>query len=79
MIKLVADIDKKFSAETALGVVPLEKLLEILLKKDGRAISRLEIDAGLSHPQLSTQVSLKSYLLGFLELGYEVQLVKKDS
>jgi hypothetical protein len=54
------------------------------VERDGRGLSRLEIDCGFGHPRLanikypSRQPGIGTVLIAFMEPGYDITLTKRE-
>jgi len=85
-MKITVDMDNNMLAETSVGTVPLIEAFLIAVKKDGRSVTAIERDSGLTPSILrhafdsgKNKPSLRSMLIAFMEMGYEINVsrVKK--
>lgn len=75
---LKVDHNNNFNVLTTVGEMPFDKALGLIIKKNGRSYSRVAHEAGLSHPQLKRNVSIKTFLVVLDSLGYEI-IIRKVS
>lgn len=85
-MRLVDDFDNNLKIESKMGELSLIEMFEIARARDGRAVSRIETDCGLSHGTLARfrsqptnrGISVRCFLIAMMEMGYEVTLTKQE-
>jgi hypothetical protein len=82
-MKLKSDMDHRLYVETRIGDIQLEDLVRQAIERDGRTMSRLELDCGFVHPRLAVMNTPSgrkpgdvTLLIALMELGYEITVRK---
>jgi hypothetical protein len=76
-------MDHRLYVETRIGDIELVDLVRQAMKRDGRTMTRLELDCGFTHPRLACMNYVKqrpgdvTLLIALMELGYEISLTKQ--
>jgi hypothetical protein len=76
-MKLVYDEKlKTFALQTNAGRLSLKDTFAVMKKRDGRTLIQIEAQANMSGNLRTKSIGVATYLRAYMELGYEIQLVK---
>lgn len=82
-MNIIVDINNNLLVETSVGAMSLVDAFLIAVKRDGRTVTALERDCGLTPSILRhasdrgrNNPSLRSLLVAFIEMGYEINVSK---
>jgi hypothetical protein len=83
-MKLQTDHLNQFHVVSGGDRLDLTEVVRAAIQQDGRAITRIQEDAGLSHPRLAAinyasqgnKTGLATLLIALMEMGYEIRIEK---
>jgi hypothetical protein len=86
-MKLQTDHLDQFYVESGSERINLTEVVRMAIKQDGRAITRIQADCGMSHPRLAAinyasqgkKTGVATLLMALMEMGYEIRIEKKSN